>query len=62
MTKKYELTLLVRDSKDPTKFLTKETVISDDMVHLLSQFMLVITRVLKLEKNRDVADDDDIPF
>lgn len=59
--KKYELTLLVRDPIDPMKFLTRETVISDDMVHLLSQFLLVITRVLKLEKDRDVVDDD-IPF
>jgi hypothetical protein len=65
---KYELTLLVRDSNDETKFQSKDTVVSNDMVHLLSQFLLVVARVLKFERDRDVTEakyalsDDDIPF
>lgn len=68
MTGKYELTLLVRDSSDPTKFQSRDTIHSEDMVHLLSQFLLVVTRVLKTERDRDVMEakygppDDDIPF
>lgn len=65
---KFELTLVVR-SMDPNRQFVADSiskVVSDDFVHLLSQFMIVIVtehRRLMEEAIRELKrQDDDIPF
>lgn len=63
-TKKYELTLITHD--DEGKFKQMDKVVSDDLVHLLAQFILVIATVTEKERdelrNLNTLPEDDIPF
>lgn len=57
----FELTLTVREPES-FKFKAVNTVKSNDLIQLLSQFMLVIVTTAKEYYEKNGVSDDDIPF
>lgn len=62
---KFELTFVVRNPNDSFRFQSSDIIKSDDLIHLLSQFMMVLVRVQKdvfEQEKRSYEGADDVPF
>lgn len=63
MPMKYELTLTIRNED---KFESLDKILADDLLHLVSQFNMVILQVQRKEHDEEMLairmENDDIPF
>lgn len=61
--KKYELTIAMR-KQDSFEFASSDKIESDDLLEIVSQLLIVIVRLSRLEvgNTRRYVVDDDIPF
>jgi hypothetical protein len=62
--KKFELTLIHRNLNECFTLRSENKIEADDMIHLLSQFQLVVASVTReiMEDEIRQSEDDDIPF